>query len=558
VIRDFAGAGIRLATSGGNFIEGNFIGTDVSGALDRGNASAGVRVESSGNTIGGTTAAARNVISGNDDHGVWLVFAGATGNLVLGNLVGTDVSGSLLVANAGWGVMLESGPSSNTIGGTTAFERNVVSGNKGGVVLWAAEGNVVSGNFIGTDLSGDDDRGNLYHGLWVGCDADPCTASSVDNTFGGTAPGAGNVVSGNNGQGILISEGSQGTQVLGNHVGTDGAGTTGLGNSHTGIVLQHETYALTGTSGNTIGGVSSGAGNVVSDNVVGVALWGVMDNDVLGNSIGTDVTGTLDLGNSLSGLWVGCDADVCTTFSDSNDVGGIAPGAGNLISGNGEQGILINESSTGIRVLGNRIGTDITGTWSLGNTEEGVSIEEAGVNSIGGLGVGNVISGNEGAGVLISGLKATGNQVLGNRIGTDAGGTAWVPNADGVVIDNAPSNTIGGADSISRNVVTGLSRGVYLTGALTTSNEVLGNLIGTDVSGTADLGSYAGVRISEGASKNTIGGPIEGAGNVISGNTVGVQVWSGPNNKLLGNLIGTDITGTEPLGNSASGVEVSC
>jgi hypothetical protein len=94
VINRFGGDGIELVTNGGNIIEGCFIGTDVSGTADLGNAGSGVFINSSpDNTIGGTILEATNVISGNDEHGVFISGSRATGNQVQGNQVGTDLTG---------------------------------------------------------------------------------------------------------------------------------------------------------------------------------------------------------------------------------------------------------------------------------------------------------------------------------------------------------------------------------------------------------------------------------------------------------------------------------
>ena len=132
------------------------------------NTLSGVYVNSAGtNTIGGTTAGGRNVISGNSQFGVHLVGAGATGNLVQGNYIGTNVTGTAAVANGYSGVYFN-GAGTNTIGGTTAGERNVISGNSHhGVYLLGAgaTGNLVRGNYIGTDVTGAAGLGNTLNGV---------------------------------------------------------------------------------------------------------------------------------------------------------------------------------------------------------------------------------------------------------------------------------------------------------------------------------------------------------------------------------------------------------
>ena len=164
-INRFSGDGIFL-TASGNIIEGNFIGTNVVGTLDLGNAEDGVDIRASNNTVGGLAAGARNVISGNGARGV--VIQVGSGSLVLGNLIGTDASGMVDLGNTQEGVVIRGVPR-NTIGGTSANARNIISGNRGGVLIKNipafpccnnATGNLVQGNFIGTTVDGNAALGN--------------------------------------------------------------------------------------------------------------------------------------------------------------------------------------------------------------------------------------------------------------------------------------------------------------------------------------------------------------------------------------------------------------
>jgi len=244
-------------------------------------------------------------------------------------------------------------------------------------------------------------------------------------------------------------------------------------------------------------------------------------NVVSGNYIGTDVTGTLDLGNAGNGVAIGDGAQ-------SNIVGGVTPSERNIISGNDVNGVDIGDSGTSNNVVsGNYIGTDVTGAVNLGNSESGVVIFE-GVQSnvIGGTTADerNIISGNDDHGVLIQDPNTENNRVSGNYIGIDASGIAALGNtAVGVRIDSeAKSNTIGGATAGERNIISGNDRaGIEIGGRLlgTGSNTISGNYIGTDVTGTADLGnSWDGIDISGGSKSNTIGGTGFGAGNTIAFN----------------------------------------
>src|SRR5262249_19659932 len=151
-----------------------------------GNSSAGVQVAcgSANNTIGGTAAGARNVISGNNP-GVWFTCTSGSANLVEGNFIGTDVTGTAALGSGFAGV--DRRADDNTIGGTTAGARNVISGNLGDgvLILSGARKNLVQGNFIGTDVTGTKSLGsNSSNGVRI-------ASSSSDNIIGGMTPAIG-------------------------------------------------------------------------------------------------------------------------------------------------------------------------------------------------------------------------------------------------------------------------------------------------------------------------------------------------------------------------------
>src|SRR5262249_46653467 len=154
----------------------------------------------SNNTIGGTTPGAGNVISGNQGlGGILIQSAGTSSNVVAGNYIGTDASGTAKLGNATAGVTIELGASGNTVGGTSSAARNVISGNAArGVDIEGSgtTGNVVQGNLIGLAADGKS-LGNGTTGLQI--------IDAPGNTIGGTAAGAGNVISGNSGSGLGIS-----------------------------------------------------------------------------------------------------------------------------------------------------------------------------------------------------------------------------------------------------------------------------------------------------------------------------------------------------------------
>ncbi len=253
VISDNGNWGLWITGAGttGVVVQENLIGTDSSGTDALGNASGGVEIEAaSANTIGGITAAAGNVISGNGDYGVGInnegYSGGGTDNLVQGNRIGTNVTGTVALGNASWGVELQYGASNNTVGGGPAGAGNVISGNdEGGVEISSGDGNVVQGNRIGTDVTGTNGLGNASSGIYVD--------EAFNTTIGGTAAGAGNVISDNGGYGVWLAWPTEGAVVQGNLIGTDSSGAEALGNAQGGVEIG-------GTSDNTVGGTSPGRG----------------------------------------------------------------------------------------------------------------------------------------------------------------------------------------------------------------------------------------------------------------------------------------------------------
>jgi Calx-beta domain/Bacterial pre-peptidase C-terminal domain len=367
------GSGIVLASAGNNIIDGNFIGTNLSGTSARCNSGNGVFMfNSSNNTIGGTTVAARNIISGNRLPGIAIGGEFSNGNMVQGNYVGTNVTGTGDVGNRSNGMIVING-TSHVIGGAVAGAGNVVSGNDSpGIALGFSDpaGILVQGNFIGTNAAGNAAIPNLGGGIIVGgffqLNGDPITAT--DNTIGGTTPTAGNVISGNlrfpgdpnpdGGNGVeIINEGSQRNKVQGNFIGLNAQGNAALPNAGSGVFI-------TRAPNNFIGGVLAniaGTTNYIAANGrygVGVGIRRLNDEnpgqfitggdavDVVFNVIGTDPTQTLRLGNTLDGVYV--DADSVDIYCNSNVIafngrsGVRIPDANGVANDNDNSGRLVN------------------------------------------------------------------------------------------------------------------------------------------------------------------------------------------------------------------------
>ncbi len=394
----FLDDGITL-NSNGNIIEGNYLGTDVTGTtrLGMGNGN-GIQIYGANNTVGGTVAQARNLLSDNDDDGVDIQTATGIGNLIQGNFIGTNASGTDSLDNGTDGVQIFGG-SNNVIGGTLPGAGNLISGNfaDGVFISLGGAGNVVQGNLISTDVTGTLLLDNNGDGVAL--------EGAPGNFIGGTSTAARNVISGNEGAGIFMLQTSL-NQVQGNFIGTDITGTFAIGNVLGGIEIRD-------SADNTVGGTSAEARNVISGNFLAgivITLAGASGNQVQGNYIGTDASGAAALGNASEGVRI--------LNAPENIIGGPTAGHRNVISSN-SRGVLVQSAgATGNLVLGNFIGTDAAGTADLGNTQQGVLIFDAPDNEIGGIdpGMGNLITGNDGAGVWIFGNGAIKNTVWGNSI----------------------------------------------------------------------------------------------------------------------------------------------
>ena len=300
-------AGVRVDAASDVVIEGCFIGTDPSGTTPLPNAEAGVILTSGATnaTVGGLTAAARNLISANGIDGINVGTdngMGGTGHLFVGNLIGTDATGTLALSGTQTGIELAGTSSNVRIGGTSPAERNVISGNAGGGIRLRdpGTGNLVQGNFIGTDVTGTLRLGNGSYGISV---------EGPGNTIGGAAGGAGNLVSANAVDGIDIS--GNDTVVMGNSIGTGPLQLEDLRNGGWGIRIS--------ANGATIGGFSLGQGNTIESNGTG-ATGGVSIASGTGNTVSGNV------------IWLntGLGIDLGSFGVDANDAGDVDAGPNQL------------------------------------------------------------------------------------------------------------------------------------------------------------------------------------------------------------------------------------
>ena len=461
-------------------------------------------------------------------------YAGSPLVVLDGTAAGTDADG----------LFFEVGSDASTLRGLA-----IVNFGGHGLVLETANNHVVQANHIGTD--GTRAMGNGSDGIHV--------ILSSGNLLGGPDRSDGNVVSGNGGNGIVLTDRfSSFNEIQNNLIGTDAAGELDFGNGGTGIALYN------GSHDNRIGG-TAGFGNVVSGNSgdgILISAPGADGNVIGDNLVGLAADGTTALGNARHGivLYQGPQGNLIGT--DGID------GAPNVVSSNGADGIVIDGAGgTDTKdnlVAGNLVGTDAGGTLARGNGTSGIALfGGARENTIGGTGVrANVISANGHGGVYIGDAGTDGNRIVGNRIGTDIHGTADLGNTfSGIgIVGDASGNVIGGDASAGMgNLISGNgAHGVEVAGGGTAANTVAGNRIGLDAIGTGRLGNGGdGVHVDL-ATGTRVGGAANGAGNVISANGGhGITIAGALDTRVDGNVVGTSADGAIDLGNGGNGVTIS-
>ena len=311
--------GIQITgiNSQNNIIKGNYIGTSYNAMDTMGNA---IGIEIIGgphhNIIGGSTVLERNIVSGNNHIGIRI--AQSSYNIIKGNYVGLNRTGNAALRNYD-GISIEGVSQHNYVGGTTAGERNYVSGNVAyGIPVFGAgcNYNVISGNYIGTDITGDTGIPNTYGVLF--------DDGASYNVLGGNSINNRNIISGNSGYGIFIYNlGTQKDTVRNNFIGTDPSGTSAVPNGN-GMVIDGPCYLHTIDNNLISGNLQQG---------IAIHITGSDSNIIISNKIGTDVTGTLPLPNQFDGIRIG--------EGPQHNIIGLAPDKGNVIAFNGGNGITI-------------------------------------------------------------------------------------------------------------------------------------------------------------------------------------------------------------------------
>ncbi len=430
----YQGLVIRDPGTRNNVVQGNYIGLNANGIAALPNAWAGIQIfgGAQSNLIGGYTVSARNIISGNTFQGVAISDTNTDGNIVAGNYIGLDPTGSLAISNGYAGVDIFGGSFGNIIGGTIPGAGNVISGNTyQGVSISAVGGvaNTVQGNLIGLNAAGTAAIPNGYAGVGI-------YSGAQSNLIGGVVVSARNIISGNGEQGVVVGDpGTSENTIQGNYIGVDAAGTTTISNAWAGVNF------FGGAVSNLVGGLLPGAGNVISGNgIQGVLIQdaGTENNFVLGNLIGLDATGNAAIPNTATGVEI-------YNGPSANVIGGY--GGRNFISGNGGAGIDIDFGSSANVVQGNTIGLDAQNSLVIPNGGADVLLYvDVTSNLIGGL--------NPGAANLISGSPVDGVQVFYDSSNNIIRGNSIFNNAGTAILLYSGGNNELAAPSLSAAIVT--------------------------------------------------------------------------------------------------------
>ncbi len=497
-------------------IQNCHIGTNWAGATGKGN-NTGVYTNSASDVVVGTPAGG-NVISGNINYGIYAL--SSTRMIVQNNYIGTDPTGTVAMAN-NTGVYL-SGSSQCLIGGHRGSsgldEGNLISGNVSMAVYLngaGTQGNTICGNLLGPNITQTAALPNHY-GVVLGNWAD-------GNYIGLPQAGFGNVIAGNsngsNGLGILFQAGSSANfnRVQNNRIGVTDLNTA-MPNDR-GILLMGPACS------NLIGGNRApGAleGNVISgNNGFGFSMdSGASGNTIAGNLIGVNLTGTAIMANSNYGIY---------SSSNGNLFGGANTDSshvyGNLISGNGAFGIMLN-AGTGNSITGNTIGLDATGTVPMTNNV-GIYLNLNSSQTLVGGAVAayrNVIYGAQ-TGMIIMGTRHT---VCGNYFQTDATGNTIPAVLNGtnsvVQMTRTQYTRFGGILPSEKNIICGEGTGIIITDS--TGNTIVGNWMGVHADGrpsTANM-SLSGIHLLSNAFGNDVGLKNTGVGNLIVGGFSGIRI----------------------------------
>lgn len=498
---------------------------------------------------------------------------GASNLEVAGNRLGLDASGELDRGRSlpggidSAGIMFDR-VTSASIGGSGAFDGNVVAGLERGILVIGGSFVTVAGNRVGLSASGTSPIGNDFDGIFVALHPNGTRPSNVTVEANAVAATGQTADATSDTAAIGIRDDGAGTRIVDNWIGYSGdrqrvrsAGGRSFGTRDQAIQLHRSTDAV--VRGNHVAAAATSSGIRLATLTSRARLTG--------NVIGLDRTGTRAVdaggaptGNALSGITV--DSSTDTT------IGGPLAADANTIAAN-DSGVLVTGSAHGTRIEGNRIGTGVTGAEALPHRLHGIAVQASGnlhPNPV--AIVGNRLAGEPGASVSLR--AGGGHTVFGNVLGIGTDGEV-LDGGTGVLVLGAREVQVGSDEAGTGNTIAGMeSGGVEAYGVDTKGLRIAGNRIGLGEAGSADpqdsrfgvgVGVYVdGSEPGYGAPSDVrIGGFDAQSGNRVANAETGVQVL-GPvkEARLFRNVIGLG-DGGAPAPNTvgvtirgASGVEV--
>lgn len=474
------------AVSSGIVIAGNLVGTNLAGLAAIPNDDGVAIHNSAGITVGGSSAVDRNILSGNAGSGLSVYKSNQVS--VKGNYAGLAADGMTALGNAnvGLGYTLST---NIQIGGQTPGEANVAVANGGsGISAGGESSSVIEGNYIGV-LPDGTPMGNTSHGIGG-------NGSTVGSgmRIGGTAPGSRNVISSNGGNAMWLVLGTNDVTIEGNYIGLAPDGRT-LRSNGGGI-----DFSFGGMSNIRVGGSSPEQRNYIVGSGDGIALRHMdasSGNVIEGNYVGFDIDGNVPAG--VSGARFGIVIEGGVGRAEGVRIGGSNPGQGNIVGGY-SYGIHLSQqhhpSGSDMVVQGNTIGLKPDGTTAAGNS---VGIQMVGFNNVTGSlliggtspGEGNIIAGNqEGISAHTSDATAHPFRIYGNKIGIDKNGNAKGNTQRGVYIhSDSKGFLVGGTAAGQANTIAYNRKGVVLEHSNTTSVSARANSIYGNTVMAIDLGN---------------------------------------------------------------------
>lgn len=523
--------GIKISPRCSNCaIINNFIGTNAQGTASLGNVTGIQILEGNNNIIN------NNTISGQTQNGIEAI--NSKNLIITGNRIGTNATGTQALRNNQRGIFLKKCDSPQ-IGGNDVIMRNIISGNGShNIELRSCRNAIVAGNFIGTDIHGNDTLGNSC-GIFLA----HSSASTIGDYNATSLDDGGNLVSGNEHAGMIIKN-SHNNIITKNYIGLDATGSK--------IIPNGKGIQLTGGSNNIIGPVNFITGNteqalhlktsrcLIKGNIIGLNAQGnyatpnaynkstgiyleectqtiiggkktnsLNKNIISGNRLGQGIFLSKSHNCKIQGNYIGTSADgtqaagnqkgIKLEHSRFNQIGG-TPEEGNLISGNWENGIVLSESDS-CAIQNNFIGTDIMGVYEIPNGLDGIKLQHLTSFLIGGnTNQGNIIAGNNSSGINVFDVHAQEAGIIsGNYIGLGADGINKLPNkAHGIILSDSTS----GISINARNVISGNQQaGIYL--GLAKNTRINNNYIGLDCSGTTTIKNGINIFIADGNNRES-------------------------------------------------------